>query len=64
MEKKKLTVWGMFSLVSTQAHAHPGHADSLLEEIFHTLTAADHLPLTLLAGIALVSGVLIWRSRR
>jgi len=64
MGKKKLTALGLLSVASLQAQAHPGHANSLLEEIVHTLTAADHLPLTLLAGIALVSGVLIWRSRR
>jgi hydrogenase/urease accessory protein HupE len=64
MVKTKLTVLGLLSIASIQVQAHPGHADNLLEEIVHTLTAADHFPLTLLIGVALVSGLLIWRSRR
>jgi len=64
MRKQKLAIFGMLSAVSVQASAHPGHGESLLEEIFHTLTAADHFPLTMVVGVALVTGLLIWQSRR
>jgi len=64
MRKQKLAVLGMLSAVSVQASAHPGHGESLFEEIFHTLTAADHFPLTMVVGVALVTGLLIWQSRR
>jgi hydrogenase/urease accessory protein HupE len=64
MKKQKLVVFGALSAVSVPASAHPGHGESLLENIFHTLTAADHLPITLVIGVALVTGLLIWQSRR
>ena len=64
MGKKKLALLGAINVMSTQALAHPGHGDSLLEDIFHTLTAADHFPITVVAGVALVTGLLIWQSRR
>jgi hydrogenase/urease accessory protein HupE len=64
MEKQKLLVFGALSAVSVQASAHPGHGESLLEEIFHTLTAADHLPITMVVAVVLVTGLLIWQSRR
>ena len=64
MGKQKLAVLGALSAVCAQASAHPGHGESLLEEIFHTLTAADHLPITMVVGVALVTGLLIWQSRR
>jgi hydrogenase/urease accessory protein HupE len=49
---------------SYQAAAHPGHGDSLWEEIVHTLTTADHLPFMLVVGVVLVTGVLLWKRRR
>lgn len=64
MGKQKLAVLGALSVVSLQASAHPGHGESLLGEIFHTLTAADHFPITMVIGVALVTGLLIWQSRR
>jgi hydrogenase/urease accessory protein HupE len=64
MKKQKLLVFGALSAASVQASAHPGHGESLLEDIFHTLTAADHLPLTLVVAVALVTGLLVWQSRR
>ena len=64
MEMKKLTIFGSLLSVSELANAHPGHGESLLEDVFHTLTAADHLPVTIVVAIALVTGLLIWQSRR
>lgn len=64
MEMKKLTIFGSLLSVSALANAHPGHGESLLEDVFHTLTAADHLPVTIVVAIALVTGLLIWQSRR
>jgi hydrogenase/urease accessory protein HupE len=64
MKKQKLMVFGALSAVSAQAIAHPGHGESVLEEIWHTLTAADHLPITMVAAVVLVTGLLIWQSRR
>lgn len=64
MEKQKLLVFGALSALSVQASAHPGHGESLLEEIFHTFTAADHLPITMVLAVVLVTGLLIWQSRR
>ncbi len=64
MKKIQMYVIGLLSVVSLQASAHPGHGESLIEEIFHTLTAADHFPITMVVGIALVTGLLIWQSRR
>ncbi|MDN3987491.1 HupE/UreJ family protein [Zwartia vadi] len=64
MEMKKTVVLGLLSALSVKAFAHPGHGDSLLEEVFHTLTAADHLPLIIAAGMVIVTGLLVWRSRR
>lgn len=64
MGKQKLVVLGALSAVCAQANAHPGHGESLLEEIFHTLTAADHLPIVMVVGVVLVTGLLIWQSRR
>lgn len=64
MKKQKLVVFGALSALSAQASAHPGHGDSVLEEIFHTLTAADHLPITMVVAVVLVTGLLIWQSRR
>jgi hydrogenase/urease accessory protein HupE len=64
MEIKKLTVLGGLCGASYQAAAHPGHGDSLWEEIVHTLTAADHLPFMLVVGVVLVTGVLFWKRRR
>jgi hypothetical protein len=54
MEIKKLAVLGGLCGASYQAAAHPGHGDSLWDEIVHTLTAADHLPFILVVGV--VSG--------
>lgn len=64
MELKKLAVLGGLFWVSYQAAAHPGHSDSLWDEIVHTLTAADHLPLILVVAVVLVTGVLLWKRRR
>lgn len=64
MKKQKLVIFGALSAVSAQASAHPGHGESLLEEIFHTLTAADHLPITMVVAVVLVTGLLIWQRRR
>jgi hydrogenase/urease accessory protein HupE len=64
MKKQKLWVVGALSAASVQASAHPGHGESVLEEIFHTLTAADHLPITMVVAVVLVTGLLIWQSRR
>lgn len=64
MKKQKWLVFGVLSALSVQASAHPGHGDSVLEEIFHTLTAADHLPITMVVAVVLVTGLLIWQSRR
>jgi len=64
MKKQKLVVLGALSVIGTQASAHPGHGESLLEEMFHTLTAADHLPITMVVAVVLVTGLLIWQSRR
>jgi hydrogenase/urease accessory protein HupE len=64
MELKKLALLGGLCGASYQAAAHPGHADSLWEEIVHTLTAADHLPLILVVAVVLVTGALLWKRRR
>ncbi len=64
MELKKLALLGGLCGASYQAAAHPGHADSLWEEIVHTLTAADHLPLMLVVAVVLVTGALLWKRRR
>ena len=64
MELKKLAVLGGLFGVCYQAAAHPGHGDSLWEEIVHTLTAADHLPFILVVAVVLVTGVLLWKRRR
>ena len=64
MEIKKLAILGGLCGFSYQAVAHPGHGDSLWNEIVHTLTAADHFPLLLLAGVVLVTGLLLWKRRR
>ena len=64
MEIKKLAVLGGLFGASYQAAAHPGHGDSLWDEIVHTLTAADHLPLILVVAVVLVTGVLLWKRRR
>jgi len=64
MKKQKLVVLGALSTLSVQASAHPGHGESVLEEILHTLTAADHLPITMVVAVVLVTGLLIWQSRR
>lgn len=64
MGKQKLALTGMVAAMSAQVHAHPGHGESLVEDLFHTLTAADHLPVTMVVAIVLVTGLLIWRSRR
>jgi hydrogenase/urease accessory protein HupE len=64
MELKKLAVLGGLCAVSYQAAAHPGHSDSLWEEIVHTFTAADHLPLILVVAVVLVTGALLWKRRR
>ena len=64
MELKKLAVLGGLFGVRYQAAAHPGHGDSLWDEIVHTLTAADHLPLILVVAVVLVTGVLLWKRRR
>ncbi len=64
MEIKKLAVLGGLGGVSYQAVAHPGHGDSLWDEIVHTLTAADHLPFMLVVGVVLVAGLLLWKRRR
>jgi hydrogenase/urease accessory protein HupE len=64
MEKQQWVVLGALSAVSVQARAHPGHGESVLEDIFHTLTAADHLPITMVVAVVLVTALLIWQSRR
>ncbi len=64
MEIKKLAVLGGLCGVSYQAVAHPGHGESLWDEVVHTLTAADHLPFMLVVGVVLVTGVLLWKRRR
>lgn len=64
MEMKKIALWAGLCTGSTQALAHPGHGKSLLDEIVHMLTAADHLPFLLVVAVALVTGLLIWQSRR
>jgi hypothetical protein len=64
MKKQKLWLFGALAVASVQASAHPGHGESVLEEIFHTLTAADHLPITMVVAVVLVTGLLIWQSRR
>jgi hydrogenase/urease accessory protein HupE len=64
MEMKKIALLVGVCAVSTQALAHPGHGDSILDEIVHALTAADHLPIMLVVGVALVTGLMIWQSRR
>ena len=64
MKKQRLAVLSALSAVSVQASAHPGHGESLIEEIFHTLTAADHLPITMVVAVVFVTGLLIWQSRR
>ncbi|MDN4017814.1 hypothetical protein [Zwartia panacis] len=64
MGKKKLGLLGVIAASSAPAHAHPGHGTSLLEDLFHTMTSADHFPITMIAVIALVTGLLIWQSRR
>jgi hydrogenase/urease accessory protein HupE len=61
---KKLGLLVGLCASGTQALAHPGHGDSVLDEIIHMLTAADHLPVTLLVGVVLVTGLMIWQSRR
>lgn len=61
---KKLALSVGLCASGTQALAHPGHGDSVLDEIIHMLTAADHLPVTLLVGVVLVTGLMIWQSRR
>ncbi len=61
---KKLALLVGLCASGQQALAHPGHGDSVLDEIIHTLTAADHLPVTLVVGVVLVTGLMIWRSRR
>jgi hydrogenase/urease accessory protein HupE len=61
---KKLALLVGLWASGTQALAHPGHGDSVLDEIIHMLTAADHLPVTLLVGVVLVTGLMIWQSRR
>jgi len=52
---QKLVVLGLFAMLSGAAHAHPGHGDSLLEEVVHTLFAADHLPIGFVIGVSLVT---------
>jgi hydrogenase/urease accessory protein HupE len=61
---KKLAFLVALCASGTQALAHPGHGDSVLDEIVHMLTGADHLPVTLLVGAVLVTGLMIWQSRR
>ena len=64
MEVKKLAVLGGLYGTSYQAVAHPGHGDSLWDEIVHTLTAADHLPFMLVVCLVVVTGVMLWKRRR
>jgi len=61
---KKLALLVGLCASGQQALAHPGHGDSVLDEIIHMLTAADHLPVTLVVGVVLVTGLMIWQSRR
>ena len=61
---KKLALLVGLCASGQQALAHPGHGDSVLDEIIHMLTAADHLPVTLVVGVVLVTGLMIWWSRR
>ena len=46
---------GFLSLLSWTAHAHPGHGESLLGEVFHTLFAADHLPISVVIGMGVLT---------
>ena len=64
MEIKKLAVLGGLCGTSFQAAAHPGHGNSIWDEIVHTLTAADHLPFILVVAVVLVTGTLLWARRR
>ncbi len=64
MKIKKLAVLGGLCGASYQAVAHPGHGESLWDEIVHTLTAADHVPFMLVVGALLVTGALLWKRRR
>lgn len=64
MELKKLALLAGLCGASYQAMAHPGHGDSLWDEIVHTLTAADHLPFVLVVGVVLVTVALLWKRRR
>ena len=52
---QRLIALGLFSMLSWTAHAHPGHGESLLEEVFHTLFAAAHLPVSILIGMGIVT---------
>lgn len=52
---QRFIVMGLFSMLSWTAHAHPGHGESLLEEVFHTLFAADHLPVSIVIGMGIVT---------
>lgn len=64
MGKQKLALFGATAAMSASVHAHPGHGNSLLEDLFHTMTSADHFPITMIAVIVIVTGLVIWRSRR
>lgn len=55
---QKYLVLGVFSMLSWGAQAHPGHGESVLQEIFHTLMAADHLPASFMIGMGLATVVL------
>ncbi len=58
---QKLWILGVLSMLSFGAYAHPGHGESLLEEIFHTLSAADHLPASVVIGMGLATTALyVW----
>jgi hydrogenase/urease accessory protein HupE len=64
MEMKKIALLFGLCASGTQALAHPGHGDSILDEIVHMLTGAEHLPITLVVGVVLVTGLMLWQSRR
>lgn len=51
----KLWLLGVLSMLSFGAYAHPGHGESLLEEIVHTLSASDHLPASVMIGMGLAT---------
>lgn len=52
---QRFMVLGLFSILSWSVHAHPGHGESLWDEVFHTLFAADHLSVSVVIGMSVVT---------